>query len=392
MRCAPFVRARCRTACRPRSSGRIERGADPDRAGRTEPGRGACLSRRGCRRRSARPPSTRRAAATRSISSSSRGRSTSPVGPLPPLPSCPLAIEVPSAVAASLTEELALLSDAGTPGAWKAPRWRATRSSPSWPRPRRRRRRFGDGRDRRAPAARSRSRRPTCRGASASGTRSCGARSTRPPRRLATRCARAVRRGARGARRDGGGASAPRRTLGAPGRRRRRCGPARGRRGSSAARARKRCTVVRCGAAAAPADRVGGGARRAVARPCRGVGGGGSFRREPRGAAGGDRDRPGASRPRSRATLTTACARVERFLGRYEEAHARLARALRRPAGAGLGRVRRSVDRADAERVLPLEIRGDARLGRARGDARRRMWEMRPCWRRRSPCPRSQTP
>ena len=41
-----------------------------------------------------------------------------------------------------------------------------------------------------------------------------------------------------------------------------------------------------------------------------------------------------------------------------------------RPAGAGLGRVRRAADRADAERVLPLEIRGDARLGRARGERR----------------------
>ena len=39
-----------------------------------------------------------------------------------------------------------------------------------------------------------------------------------------------------------------------------------------------------------------------------------------------------------------------------------------RPSGAGLGRVRRAADRTDAERVLPLEIRGDARLGRARGE------------------------
>ena len=47
------------------------------------------------------------------------------------------------------------------------------------------------------------------------------------------------------------------------------------------ARARKRRALVRWGAAAAPRDRAGTGARRASARPCRGVGGGRPFHRQP---------------------------------------------------------------------------------------------------------------
>ena len=68
-------------------------------------------------------------------------------------------------------------------------------------------------------------------------------------------------------------------------------------------------------------------------------------------------------------TLTTACARVERFLGRYEQARASRDGSSG-PPRAVLGRVRRAADRGDPERVLPLEIRGDARLGRARGQRR----------------------
>ena len=109
-------------------------------------------------------------------------------------------IGVPSAVAASLSEELALLSDGGTPrargsgGGGRSVRARAgggrrgdVRGS-------------GDGRARRAPAARSRPqhrRAPTlplpAPARPARGLRGHG-------RRLAAGCARAVRRGARGAR------------------------------------------------------------------------------------------------------------------------------------------------------------------------------------------------
>ena len=139
----------------------------------------------------------------------------------------------------------------------------------------------GDGRGRRAPAVRSRShdRRAAALSLPAPARPAGGLRGHR--RRLAAWGPRAVRRGARGARCGGSGARPPRRAVGAPGRRRRRRRPARGGRGSRSARARKRCAVVRGGAAAAPADRAGAGARRAPARPCRGAGGGGPFRRQP---------------------------------------------------------------------------------------------------------------
>ena len=65
-------------------------------------------------------------------------------------------------------------------------------------------------------------------------------------------------------------------------------------------------------------------------------------------------------------TVATTCAAVERQLGRYEQAHTRLVRYSSQPARAGLDRVRRTADRADPQRVLPRAIRGDARLGRAR--------------------------
>ena len=82
----------------------------------------------------------------------------------------------------------------------------------------------------------------------------------RPPRglrgdgrRLAAGRPRAVRRGARSARRHGSGARPPRRALGARGRRRRRGRPARGRRGSRPARAGERRALVRRSAPPAPA-------------------------------------------------------------------------------------------------------------------------------------------
>ena len=70
-------------------------------------------------------------------------------------------------------------------------------------------------------------------------------------------------------------------------------------------------------------------------------------------------------------TVVTTCAAVERQLGRYEQAHARLVSALRDlPEPASVESVELA-DRADAQRVLPLEIRGDAPLGgRAVGDAK----------------------
>ena len=144
-----------------------------------------------------RRPSTRRAAATPSTSSSSRGCEISRRRPVPALPSCPTAIDVPSAVAASLTEELALLSEAGTLGA----RRRSGGRRPVRARAGRGRggdvRGVDDGRRRRAPAARSRP--PDRRAAAVPFPAPTGAarRLRDRPGRLADRCAPAVRRGAR---------------------------------------------------------------------------------------------------------------------------------------------------------------------------------------------------
>ena len=87
-------------------------------------------------------------------------------------------------------------------------------------------------------------------------------------------CPRAVRRGARCKGAPGGGAGPSRRAVGASGRPRRSRGPSRCRRGSSTARAPKCCLVVRQGAAIAPRRRAGGGTRRAHGRARPSTGGG----------------------------------------------------------------------------------------------------------------------
>ena len=108
----PCGRASCRSGCRRRSSA-------PHRGGaltrlelrRADRGRGARAARRGRRRCDGAPRSTRRAAATRSTSSSSParrgGRRAAPGAGGVSL----AGVEVPRAVAAALTEELALLPD-----------------------------------------------------------------------------------------------------------------------------------------------------------------------------------------------------------------------------------------------------------------------------------------
>ena len=139
----------------------------------------------------------------------------------------------------------------------RAPRWPATRSSPS---SRRRRRRDVATRSRRSTScwrARPRARRPTRRGASASAIRSCAAPSTGGARRVAARRPRALRGGAGRARR---------------GRRARAARRARARHGDAAAvavlreaaeavlrRRRRRPPLVRGGAAAVAGHRAGAG-------------------------------------------------------------------------------------------------------------------------------------
>src|SRR6266508_6161606 len=90
-------------------------------------------------------------------------------------------------------------------------------------------------------------------------------------------------------------------------------------------------------------------------------------RRQPRGAARGPGDRPG--RVNRAPHPTHDGVRQGGAPPRALRAGPRASReAARRPAGAGLTRGRGSDDRARAERVLPLEVPVDARLGRARGE------------------------
>ena len=81
--------------------------------GALTPDRGSRASRRDASTPPTQPSSTRRAAATRSTSSSSPGRSSAQVRATPAPEISLTGIEVPPAVAASLSEELALLSDGG---------------------------------------------------------------------------------------------------------------------------------------------------------------------------------------------------------------------------------------------------------------------------------------
>ena len=77
-------------------------------------------------------------------------------------------------------------------------------------------------------------------------------------------------------------------------------------------------------------------------------------------------------------TLTTACARAEHRLGQYKQGPRASGARSRWPARTGLSRVRRAAHRARAQRVLPVEIPVDARLGRECGSRRERTWRCAP--------------
>ena len=161
---------------------------------------------------------------------------------------------------------------------------------------------------------------------------SASARSTRGVRvdawRVATRRARAMRRGARRPRCRPGGTRTPRRACREAGRRGRRRDVARRRERRRPSRAGERRTLVRGRASTARRRRAGRRARRAAALA--------------RGSVGHTADTSPKRTPRSsrrielvpdeavalRVRLTTACAGVEHLLGRHEDAYGRLARAL----------------------------------------------------------------
>ena len=253
-------------------------------------------------------------------------------------------------------------------GSWcRARRWRAIRSSPSWPRRPRRRtsaRRWTLSTSCSPPISCAR---PTCHGASDSATRSCGGRCT--SRRLAAGgCSRTSAPScARGARSTGRSACAPRRALGAAGRR------GRGRR--ACARPERRPHSVRLQRPHAGSTRAlrlhlgkrsSGGAGRAAPRS-RGVAHrDGADNREPRGAAREPRAgaRPtrspcvfGSSRPAPASSISSALLAGARPPGDRSG----------RARGPRLARGGRAHDRARHRRPVPGGLRGHGELGGACG-------------------------
>ena len=115
----------------------------------------------------------------------------------------------------------------------------------------------------------------------------------------------------------------------------------------------------------APAE----GASRAALRPLRRADGGGSLRRQPRCA-------PGGARPRARRRRRAACQARPRLCRSGEPARA--ARAgecaprgrARQPSRPGVARGRGAHDRPRPERPLAGSLRRNARVGRARGERR----------------------
>ena len=147
-------------------------------------------------------------------------------------------------------------------------------------------------------------------------------------RRVAARGPRALRGGACDAGCDGGGTRAPRRAVGAPRRPRRRCRPARRGRSSGTARARKRSAMVWWGAAAAPPTAPAQERVELLLARARALAAAGHFTDSHEAmleAVEIVREQPIALC----TTVATACAGVERLLGRYEQANARLLSALR---------------------------------------------------------------
>ena len=316
-----------------------------------------------------RPLSTRRAAATRSISSSSPGRSIARQGGARiARDRRSAAAEVPPTVAAALTEELALLSDrarrvlegaavAGDPFEPELAAAAAAAREPAALEALDELLRLDLVRHDRRPAAL-----PLPAPARAPG----GLRGD--ARRLAARRARALRRGARGTRRVGRRARPPRRALRTPGRRRRRRRPARGRRGGRAARAGERRALVR-GRAAAPPETAPAEERVELLLALRrGAGRGRPVRRRATRRC----SRRSSSCPRSRSRCASGSRGVRR------------GRAPPRAPRAGRTRAWRALwtslpDQRSPEAVaLMIElavdgfwrtrIRGDARVGRARAE------------------------
>ena len=201
----------------------------------------------------------------------------------PPLAEISLTgIGVPPAVAASLSRGARAAVRRRHASCSKERRWRAIHSSPSWRRPRPRHPRLRRWTQSTSSCGSISFARPTCRDASASGTRSSGARSTRPPPAAGgsgptSGARRRSRRGGR-QRRRAPTTSSGRRAQGdlAAVAVLREAGEAAARLAPESA-ARWFGGALRLLPQTAPAR----GARRASARPCRGVGGGGPFHRQP---------------------------------------------------------------------------------------------------------------
>ena len=241
-------------------------------------------------------------------------------------PAVPLSgVDVPRAVAAAFAGEIAQLSDNARRSS-PAPRSPATRSSPSWPRPPPGSRSGTRSTRSTSSCAATSSATPTSRAASASATRSCARRSTRPRSAAGGWSPTSAARRRCGARRERPGARAPRRALRPPRRRRRGRGPARGgRRPRRPARPPRRhgSTAPRCGCSPRTrAERPPLLAAQAVA-----------FMAAGQWVPAYEAIREALALAPSVPAITAAAA-LEHLLGRHREAHARLETALAElPAG-----------------------------------------------------------
>ena len=202
-------------------------------------------------------------------------------------------------------------------------------------------------------------------------------------RGLADRRARAQRAGARGARRVGGRARTPRRTLRPPRRRRGDRGAARRGRGGRGARAGVRRPPVRRRAAAGRPGRAGTG--RVAGRDGRVPHGRRRVERRVRRDAWRRSTGSRAEAHGMRVRLNAICAALEHLLGRHSEARARLNATLRAlPDETGPEAVAADGDHG-ARRVLRDGLRGDACAGRSRARDGTGARRPRPDRHRRSP-------
>ena len=370
---SPSGPARRRSGCPPpwpcpRCSGSSSSPLDEARGGRA--------ARRGRRRRRW-PPSTGTGAATRSTSSSSRARATR--GRLPAAstaaatatarPACPPRSR------RRWPSELESLPDGRARACSTAPRWRASRSSPTSP-PRSPSSRQADGLDALDDLLALDLVRPTA-----------GAAPLRLPpsarapgglrvdaRRLAARRPRARGRGAGGPRR-GRRPSAPTTSSSRPRRATRRRSSCCWRPAMPPPRARpprrRAGSRRRCGCCPRPTRERQVDLRVALASALRSLGRAGAL---PRDAAGGVELLPAEDAAR-RVELTALCAAVEHWQGRHEDAHRRLSRAWEELPDRAHGGRGRAADRAGGRRPLRAGLRAGRRDGprgardRARGSA-----------------------